>query len=126
VNHTVDITKLLPPNSKYFNEQGKWMVQSDDPDILASGDDLETAIQNYWIQWGMDTYEKLIAVKTDKDHELEDYKRSLRFIALSYIELSQDKAAYQRDDFVKRARQTLDKYSKIYRSPPVGIIERDF
>ena len=126
MNHTVDITKLLPPNSKYFNEQGKWIVQSIDPDIVASGDDLETAIQNYWVQWGMDAYEHLIAVKTDKDHELEDYKRLLRLIAYSYIELSHDKAAYQRDDFVKKAKETLEKYRKIYSSPPVDIIEIDF
>lgn len=126
MNHTVDIEKLLPPNSKYSNEQNKWIVQSVDPDIVASGDSLEEAIQNYWIQWGMDSYEHLIAVKTDKDHELEDYKRSLRSIAYSYIELSHDKAAYQRDDFVKKAKETLEKYRKLVSSPPVDIIEIDF
>lgn len=128
MNHTVniDIKKILPHNSKYFVKNEKWYIQSIDPDILASGDNLETTLQNYWIQWGMDTYENLTSVKTDKDNELEDYKKTLRSMAYSYIELSHDKTAYQRDDFVKKAKEILEKYRKPISSPPISVIERDF
>ncbi len=127
MNHTVniDIQKLLPENSKYFFESNTWIVQTFDPDITASGRTIESAIQHYWAQWGMDAYDSLMSAPNE-DSELSDYRMTLRKIAYSYIELSHDKAAYQRDDFVKKAKETLEKHRKNISSPPVSVIERDF
>lgn len=124
MNHTSDILleKLLPENSKYFFEDNNWIIQTSDPDITSRGETLEQSIKNYWAQWGMDALDSLLSTPDD---ELRDYKRVLRSIAYDYIELSHDKAAYQRDVYVRKAKGILDKYSRIT-SPPISIIERDF
>lgn len=116
------LENLLPKNSKYFVENNIWIIQTSDPDIVASGNTLEQSIQNYWAQWGMDAHDFLLS---ERDNELREYKRVLRSIAYSYIELSLDKAGLQRDEYVKKTKEILNKYSTIT-SPPVSIIERDF
>lgn len=116
------LENLLPKNSKYFVENNIWIIQTSDPDIVASGNTLEQSIQKYWAQWGMDAADFLLS---ERDNELREYKRVLRSIAYSYIELSLDKAGLQRDEYVKKTKEILNKYSTIT-SPPVSIIERDF
>lgn len=122
MTNNILLEKLLPENSKYFFENNKWIIQTSDPDITSSGKTLEQSIQNYWAQWGMDAADFLLS---DRENELRDYKRALQSIAYSYIEMSIDKAGFQRDDYVKKAREILDKYSSIT-SPTISIIERDF
>lgn len=122
MTNNILLEKLLPENSKYFFEDNVWIVQTAEPDITSSGKTLEQAIQNYWAQWGMDANDFLLS---DRNNELREYKRVLRFIAYGYIEMSLDKAGYQRDEYVKKAKEILNKYSSIT-SPPISIIERDF
>lgn len=124
MSHTSDILleKLLPENSKYFFEDNNWIIQTSDPDITSRGETLEQSIKNYWAQWGMDAHDFLLS---ERENELREYKRVLASIAYSYIELSLDKAGLQRDEYVKKTKEILNKYSNIT-SPPVSIIERDF
>lgn len=122
MTNNILLENLLPENSKYFFEDNNWIIQTSDPDIVSSGKTLEQSIQNYWAQWGMDAADFLLS---DRENELRDYKRALQSIAYSYIEMSIDKAGFQRDDYVKKAREILNKYSTIT-SPTISIIERDF
>jgi predicted RNase H-like HicB family nuclease len=122
MTNNILLEKLLPENSKYFFEDNNWIIQTAEPDITSSGKTLEQAIQNYWAQWGMDANDFLLS---DRNNELREYKRVLRFIAYGYIEMSLDKAGYQRDEYVKKAKEILNKYYSIA-SPPISIIERDF
>jgi hypothetical protein len=122
MTNNILLENLLPENSKYFFEDNNWIIQTSDPDIVSSGKTLEQSIQNYWAQWGMDAADFLLS---DRENELRDYKRALQSIAYSYIEMSIDKAGFQRDDYVKKAREILNKYSSLT-SPTISIIERDF
>lgn len=49
--------------------------------------------------------------------KIEDYEAVLKFIATTMLELSHEKVALQRDDFVRRARYVIEKHASPAKEP---------
>lgn len=74
-------------------------------------EDMEPIDAAAYLCWGSgrgDLYDAVHAMKRENER-LREYERLVNFIAGDYIELSHDKAQWQRDDWYKRCQALQQK-----------------